>query len=174
MEEEENTADPQKNVSWHQARIRTYQIDDGNSLVHYERGVRNSPPAPNAKRQFTRHRQVAEFENKYRGGVPCEVREELVAAFNVLVGIRKTIEVHKQLYQAKGVKDEADTETERDLIDAFRAARERAFDLLKQCGFPKPLSFGKRLRKVMSDRTVSSNKLDKVRALLKLLLLREM
>ncbi len=143
-------------------RLRRFQIDDENILRPYERGARNSPPAPNATRQSTRHRQVADFERRYRGGVPCEVREELIAAFNVLGGLRKTIEVHK-------VKDEGDTEIELDLIAAFRAARARAFELLRQCGFPKPLSFGKRLQKVLSDRIVSTKKRNKVKAVLKLL-----
>ena len=160
----------EKSVSWNPtSRLRRFQIDDENILRPYERGARNSPPAPNATRQFTRHREVEDFERRYRGGVPCEVREELIAAFNVLGGLRKTIEVHKQVYQDKRVKDEGDTEIELDLIAAFRAARARAFELLRQCGFPKPLSFGKRLQKVLSDRNVSTKKRNKLKTVLKLL-----
>lgn len=167
--EEEDVRD-EKSVSWNRtARSKTFQIDDENIMRPYERGARNSPPAPYATMQSTRHRQVEDFERKYRGGVPCEVREELIAAFNVLGGLLKTIEVHKQVYRDKRIKDEGDTEIERDLIDAFRAAKANAFELLRQCGFPKALSFGKRLHKVMSDRNVSMKKRNKAKAVLDLL-----
>ncbi len=158
----------EKTVSWdRKARLRTFPVEEGNRLVPYVRGVRNSPPAPGATTQSTRHRQVLEFEAKYRRGVPCEVREELIAAFNVLGGLRKTIEVHKKVYQAKGIRDKDDAEIESELIDAFRAARTKAFDLLVQCGFPKPLSFGKRLRKIRN--ILPSEKRKKADAILALL-----
>ena len=157
-----------KKVKWNRkARLKRFEVEG--EMTHFTRTARN-PAAiadEDVEQQSTRHRQVTEFENKYRGGNPCEVREELVAAFNVLGGIRKTIEVHKRMYQTRGIKDEADTEIERDLIDAFRTARTKAFDLLRQCGFPKPLSFGKRLRKIRH--ILSSEKRKKADAILALL-----
>lgn len=157
-----------KNVSFNpKARLRTFAVE--NEMTHFERSPRNPAPAPNATRQLTRNREVRAFEIKYRGGVPCEVREELIAAFNVLGGLRKTIQVHKQLCSEKGFWDEEDTEIDRDLVAAFVEAKKKAFDLLKQCGFKKALSFGKRVRRLMSDRNVSVEKRNKATAIFNLL-----
>jgi hypothetical protein len=169
----ETVGEKDVHVSWNpKARLKLYEVDDGNRLRPYpERSPRDPavvklPKDKLVQRVFhekpSRDIQVKRLEKKYNGGVPCEVREELISAFNVLAGLKKTMETHRLLYLEKGYMDDADAETERDLTEAFRESRTKARDLMARCGFPGTLKFGKL-------KNVSNRRRQKIKRILDLL-----
>jgi hypothetical protein len=153
-----------KHIAWNpKARLKLYEVDDGNRLVPYPERTPRDPAVVKltkdklVQRVFkdkpSRDIQVKRLEKRYREGAPCEVREELISAFELLAGLKKTIETHAQLS-----RDAQDAEVADDLITEFRQARARAEALMRQCGFPGMLRFGE----ILDDPNVSQRKKHKV------------
>lgn len=167
-----------KRVSWNpQAILTTYEVNG--EMIPYPKRVPRDPAVVKLRQDVLVNRvfrekpsrdiQVKRLEK--RRGFPCEVRDELISAFNILAGLKKTVNLHdsfmKSFFEEKGYYDRADTEIRKELVLEYRDAREKAQRLMAQCGFKGMLDFGK----ILKDPHVSSHKQHKIKRLMDLLLL---
>jgi hypothetical protein len=173
MEVENSAAQPEEvgRVTWNpKARLNLFEVEDGNRMVPYPERVPRDPAVVKLtkdqliqrvfKDKPSRDIQVKQLEKRIREGAPCDVREELISAFEILAGLKRTIETHAQLS-----RDAQDAEVYDDLRREFHETRERVKELMERCGFKgMMLRFGQ----ILKNPDVSSSKKHKVRRLMNL------
>ena len=180
-EEEEEEEDIR--VSWNpKAILTTYEVDNDSDsdskMVSYPKRKPRDPAVVKLTKEKllqrvlkdrpSRNIQVKRFEKHFRGGDPCDKREELISAFNNLMGLEKTIDRHDSMmdffFRENGYDDPEDVELRQELVEEFNEARTKAKALMKYCGFKGMLRFGK----ILEDPSVSPRKKHKVRRVMNL------